>query len=51
MKKNAKAATGAYKPANMAESLSTVTREKPSHATFAKANQNASKHAQKKHLK
>jgi hypothetical protein len=51
MTKNAKAATGAYKPVNMEESPSTVTLEQPSHATSAKANQNASKHAQKKHWK
>ena len=51
MKKNVKVATGAYKPVSMEESPSTVTQEKPLHATSAKANQNAKKHAQKKHWK
>ena len=41
MKQNAKAATGAFKPATMEESPSMQTLEKQSHATYVKANQNA----------
>jgi Fe-S-cluster-containing dehydrogenase component len=46
--KNAKAAIGAYKPATTEESPYMLTLEKQLHVTFARANQNAKKHAQKK---